>query len=68
MSDMTGVIDLLAGHQKVSMGMTSGSPDTCKCGARIYPALADTEITVRRDAAFAVHQASALNAAGMIQS
>jgi hypothetical protein len=56
--------EVLAEHQKVSMGMTYGSPDTCKCGARIYPAQGDTEVTLRRDAAFGVHQFSELAAAG----
>lgn len=58
------VVGILTAHQKVSMGMTSGSPDTCKCGERLYPKPADDEVTVRRDKAFAAHQADALLAAG----
>lgn len=63
MSDMKKVSDFLAGHQKVSMGMTSGSPDTCKCGERVYPQAADDEISQHRDVAFAEHQADALSVA-----
>lgn len=51
---------VLADHQKAGMGMTYGSPDTCKCGERVYPQEGDTEVTLRRDEAFANHQAKAL--------
>ena len=55
------IAKVLAEHQKVSMGMTSGSPDTCRCGERIYPERNhDIEVTHRRDVAFAAHQAAVL--------
>lgn len=55
------IAEVLAGHQKVSMGMTYGSPDTCRCGEQVYPARDhDTEVSLRRDAAFAAHQADVL--------
>lgn len=62
---MSGMAEVLAAHQKVSMGMTSGSPDTCKCGERVYPERDhDIEVTLRRDVAFAAHQAAMLTTAG----
>ena len=58
------IADVLAAHQKVSMGMSYGSPDTCRCGAQAYPDRSDTEVTLRRDVAFGAHQADMLTAAG----
>lgn len=60
MKEMAAV---LAEHQKVSMGMTYGSPDTCRCGEQVYPERGETEVTLRRDVAFAAHQAATLAAA-----
>ncbi len=58
---------ILAKHQRRELGMSSGSPDTCACGAKVMP---DPEalgpdgtarnITDRRDEAFAAHQAEML--------
>jgi hypothetical protein len=33
----TALRDLFAAHVIESHGMTSGTPDTCKCGHRSYP-------------------------------
>lgn len=49
---------VLANHQRASQGMSYGAPDRCTCGAETYPARGDADVTERRDAAFAEHQAS----------
>lgn len=59
-------IDVLAKHQRHALGMADSAPDRCACGAEIHPnrsdAVADIDIMVRRDFAFAVHQVDALRA------
>lgn len=62
--DVAGV---LAQHQRRAQGMTSNSPDTCRCGVKIMPIGpefdadgAHVAVEVRRDAAFAAHQAAEL--------
>lgn len=57
---LTEIADVLAEHQKASWGMGSGTPDTCRCGARTMYEPGDEDVTIRRDRAFAAHQAKAL--------
>ncbi|KNX38080.1 coiled-coil domain-containing protein [Luteipulveratus halotolerans] len=56
----TDALDTLAMHQREQSGMSYGAPDRCRCGAETYPERGDEEVTIRRDRAFAAHQAAAL--------
>lgn len=59
-----GMVEVIAAHQKRSMGMSGDSPDTCKCRVKVYPADGETYIEERRDTAFAAHVAEELAKAG----
>jgi len=57
------VAGALKSHQVEGLGLGGvGSPDICSCKARIFPKerVADEDISVRRHAAFAEHQAGAV--------
>lgn len=51
---------VLARHWRIGVGMTSGSPDYCACGAQTRPAPGDADVSDRRALAFAAHQAAML--------
>lgn len=59
-SDPEVAARVLADHQKESWGMGYGSPDRCRCGAAIMPLPGEEEVSIRRDKAFAAHQAEML--------
>jgi hypothetical protein len=56
---MSSVRDVLEQHQRAALGMLGSTPDLCTCGARIMPGpqVGDEDISVRRNRAFAAHQA-----------
>ena len=53
-------VDVLTRHFLQQRGMSAGSPDTCSCGWRTFPASGEENITERRARAFAAHQAQVL--------
>lgn len=57
---------VLALHALQSHGMSSGSPDVCRCGARLDPVSGAAEIGERRRLTFAAHQALSLLEAGVL--
>lgn len=60
---LVNIADILAQHQRAGAGMTAGSPDMCRCNDLVYPPMPDIDnedISIRRDRAFAHHQARML--------
>lgn len=59
------IAEVLARHQCVAMGMTYQSPDRCRCGVETLPQPGDEDVSIRRDRAFATHQAEQVAALGV---
>lgn len=52
--------DILGNHQVERRGMTSGAPDVCTCGTETWPLASADDVMIRRNRAFARHQAEVL--------